>query len=133
MLKFDHIRYGTICVKSDEKVAPNRQKEVHGMSNENSHLFVCETNIPSVYNFGAMNLKPDNFGHDAGYVWSSRVGVLNKEFGTDFVEVYVNNYAGYCMSVNDLKRLMPAEYSFKKVIRFESQEPYYEVVDEVAG
>ena len=127
MLKFDCIRYGTICIRSDEKVVADTNKEVYGASNTETHLFVCETNIPTVYHFGARNLKPDNFGHGVGYVWSSRVGCLNLEFGTDFVEVYVNNCAGFCMRVSDLERLMPVWYYFKKVVRYESKEPYYEV------
>ena len=95
-------------------------KEVDGGT-----LYVKKTSMDGVFTYGLRSNR-DYMGHGAGYVWSSRVGCLNLEFGTDFVEVVINN-ACFCMSATDLIKYLPEGCYFERVERFDDNEPYYNI------
>lgn len=93
---------------------------------EGGDLTVGYTNIEKVYRYGLISNR-ESWGHGPGYVWSSRVGCLNLVFETDFVEVVINNCAGYCMHSTDLIKLLPEGCYFERVECFEDKEPYYKL------
>ena len=114
-------------LKSDERIKGTDEvvfsKECkdgleHGM------LFVKATTNPEVFHYGFRQMG-EGIYHGDGYVWSSRVGVLNIEFDQDFVEVIIDNCAGYCMHLEDAKKYLPEGYHFEKRIMFKEEEVYY--------
>lgn len=79
-------------------------------SDDEEFLFIKETNIKGIYSFGMEQLK-DSYDHKAGYIWSSRASVMNKEFGTALTEVVLKYKDGstdgrFSMDVYYLKPLM---------------------------
>lgn len=85
-MRFDFMGYnntpyivGEEALKTGEVVL---EKEV-----EDGTYFVRKTNIEGIFKYGFRQSKEDIFGNPAGYVWSSRAGVMNKEFDVALVEV----------------------------------------------
>ena len=133
MLTFERIHgYSHVVqLKSDERIVEKSDivmsKEVVD-DRERGLLFVKATSHPKVFHYGCRQIG-DGIYHGDGYVWSSRVGVLNLEFDEDFVEVHIDCRAGLCMHKADLEELLPEGMSLKKVIMFEDKEPYYRPVE----
>jgi hypothetical protein len=126
MLKFEGKSfYGDdIHLSSDVNPKGNLDEVYYTKGVSGGELSVGYTNIEKVYTYGLISNR-DYMGHGPGYVWSSRVGCLNLEFGTDFVEVVINNCAGYCMHSTDLIKLLPDGCYFERVECFDDKEPYY--------
>ena len=85
-MRFDFMGYnntpyiiGEEDLKTEEVVL---EKEV-----EDGAYFVRKTNIEGIFKYGFRQKESDIFGNSAGYVWSSRAGVMNKEFDVALVEV----------------------------------------------
>lgn len=85
-MRFDFMGYnstpyiiGEEDLKTGEVVL---EKEV-----EDGTYFVRKTNIEGIFKYGFRQNKEDYMGNPAGYVWSSRAGVMNKEFDVALVEV----------------------------------------------
>ena len=93
---------------------------------DGGELVVGYTDIEKVYCYGLISNR-ESWGHGPGYVWSSRVGCLNLEFGTDFVEVVIDNCAGYCMHKDDLLELLPNGCYFEREECFDDKEPYFKL------
>lgn len=115
---------GNIHLKSDIHPKYSFNDVYMSRDVDGGELIVAYSNIDRVYHYGLISNR-EECGHGPGYVWSSRVGVLNLSFGTDFVEVVINGCAGYCMSSKDLIKLMPDGCYFERVESFEDKEPYY--------
>ena len=128
MLKFERKNfYGDdIRLTSDVKLEYRFDDIFMTRDVEGGELRVSYTNIDGVYRYGLISNR-ECCGHGPGYVWSSRVGCLNLFFGTDFVEVVINNCAGYCMSSADLIKLLPDGCYFERVECFDNNEPYYKL------
>lgn len=111
-LKITSIVHGTPWIEVDKELIGEVKSTDYCFtkSNDETFLFVKESNVKGIYSFGAEQLK-DSYDHSAGYVWSSRASVMNKEFGTTLTEV-VLKHAGcgtdgrFSMDVYYLKPLM---------------------------
>ena len=111
-----------------QKVEYNRPNFdfVETLENGHSKIFVARTNYPEVFVYGAIQLN-DNYEHEAGYVWSSRVGVLNKYFNKDYVDVVIDNSI-YAMRVRDASKYLPKGYRFVREINVFDNEPTYRLI-----
>lgn len=71
--------------------------------------FVRKTNIEGIFKYGFRQNKEDAFGNPAGYVWLSRAGVMNKEFGVALIEVVYSKNNSHCPTAcsMDLAHLEP--------------------------
>lgn len=78
-------------------------------------VFVEKTNVAGVYVYGAKQLK-DSANHKAGYIWSSRPGVLNGLFNTHFVGVVIDNASFYVMPVKEATKYLPVGYRYVQKI-----------------
>ena len=126
MLKFKRLGYGdAIFLESDCAITVTNENHMTYEANDGT-LFVSKTSDPTVFHYGLISNK-EQYGHAPGYVWSSRVGCLNLVFGTDFVEVVIDNRAGFCMHSTDVLKLLPDGCSFEKQLKFEDNEPYYKL------
>jgi hypothetical protein len=111
MLKLERI--GTIngspeyYISCDEKIE-NRVK-IHSrlVEKETEELFCYSTNVEGVYSFGCKQLTNGVF-HEAGYIWSSRPGCINGEFGTKLVEATINGVGYWYIDIEVLKPLVEA-------------------------
>lgn len=129
MLTFTNIHgYSNVVeLHSDDKIMGTGEiimsKEVKdGL--EKGLLFVKTTSNPKVFTYGFKQIG-DGIFHGDGYVWSSRVGCLNNTFGQDFVEVWIDNNATFCMHKDDLQELLPEDYTLEKRVMFKDNEVYY--------
>lgn len=126
MLKIDRIdkingepAYWLSCdeeIKSDVKI---HSALVEGDKEE---LFCKSTNVEGIYKYGAKQLTNGVF-HDAGYIWSSRTGCINGQFGTMLTEVVVNG-ASVAIDINVLKDL--TEKFTGKTFIIEQYYPFYD-------
>ena len=141
MLKIDKVatingspRYYISC---DEKI--EHLEKIHSklVERETEELFCESTNVDGIYYFGCKQLKEGN-GHGAGYVWSSRAGCINGQFGTQLYDDCVINGVGYWHADINLIKTLMEEYTGKKY-RIEQyynfydkdkEEPVYRLVEE---
>ena len=94
-MRFDFMGYnntpyivGEEDLKTEEIVL---EKEV-----EDGTYFVKKTHIDGIFTYGFRQNKEDYMGNPAGYVWSSRAGVMNKEFDIALVEVVYSKNNSHC-------------------------------------
>ena len=107
------------------------------VKNNTSELFCYDTTVPGIYSFGCKQLT-DGVYHEAGYVWSSRSGCINGQFGMQLIEVVINGVYRN-IDINVLKPLVE-EYSNKEydIQKFyfgfdkDKEEPYYKLVEKGA-
>ena len=127
------VRYELTC---DEKVEIKEKIYSKLVDNGRSELFCESTNIEGVYHFGCKQLT-DSYDHKAGYIWSSRAGCINGQFGTQlYDDTSVNNSWIYHLDINILKPLVE-EFTGKKyrIEQFyssydkEKEEPRYKLVE----
>lgn len=116
----ERITYG-----QDDIVLSKIYKDEKGK--EEGELFVKSTSHSEVFRYGYRQIGDDIY-HKDGYIWSSRVGLLNIEFNQDFVEVVIDSCGGYCMHLEDAKKYLPEEYHFEKKVMFKEEEIYYYVM-----
>ena len=96
--------------------------------------FVRKTNIEGIFKYGFRQKEADIFGNSAGYVWSSRAGVMNKEFDVALVEVVYSKNNSHCpMSCSmDLAHLEPllegTEYMIDWTPREDDTDVVYRIV-----
>lgn len=76
---------------------------------EDGTYFVRKTNIDGIFTYGFKQSKEDYSGNPAGYVWSSRAGVMNKEFDVALVKVVYKKEGSpsYTSCAIDLVHLEP--------------------------
>ena len=139
MLKFKEVTRHRVYFDTDETIKDNYYDESlkFVLTHEDGEykLFTKETSMKDLFTYGAIQLKDgySQWDHKAGYVWASRVGCLNKQFGTQFIEVNVGS-RGYAMDVNLVKKLVEEQtgdkYSIVEDICFDDKEPYYNLVKE---
>ena len=127
------VRYVLEC---DEEVEIKEKIYSKIVDNGRSELFCESTNVEGVYHFGCKQLK-DSYDHGAGYVWSSRAGCINGQFGTQlYDDTSVNGRWGLHLDVNILKPLVE-EFTGKKYkievfyssYDKEKEEPRYKLVE----
>ena len=125
MLKFKGIhQYSQVIIlESDEEIKSTNNKVLTKLVDDGL-LYVRETTHPEIFSYGLVQLE-DGIYHKAGYVWSSRVGVLNIMFDEEFVEVNIGHCAGYCMRKSDVEKLLPENIELTKKIMFEDDEVYF--------
>ena len=124
MLKLDYVGYsnkphlsGEAKLKVGEKVL---EKEV-----DEGNLWIRATNIEGIFEYGLTD--------ETGYVWSSRTGVLNKEFDVALIECCYKSIDGVsyrCCAIDFAhldEILRDSDYRLDPVpeLCFEEEEPYY--------
>lgn len=104
-----------IQIKGDIDIRPITR--IMERDTDNKHtLFIRNTNIDGFYDFGLQAHEADYWGNPAGYVWSSRAGVVNKVFGVKLVDVYYNSMC-IAISVDKLTELLDLDrYYIKEYI-----------------
>ena len=125
MLKFVRLRNDGPDIIIDNELFEKVVK-VHKFEDENMTLYLkkCDNGLYYFY----LTQDYDSEEHEKGYHWSSRVGVVNKYFNTELIQVSVD-YSSYMysMDINDLKRILPFYYKVIKEEKWEG-EIYYSVV-----
>lgn len=106
-MRFDSMGYNTPYIVGEEDLKTEEivlKKEV-----KDGTYFVRKTNIEGIFNYGFEQSEADYLGNPAGYVWSSRAGVMNKEFGIALVEVVYKKDNSHCPKAcsMDLAHLEP--------------------------
>jgi hypothetical protein len=113
-MKVTYVSEDQFLIKIEYTGEDIRSGEYVGTKSDDEYfLFVKDTNVSGVYYFGCEQLK-DDYMHKAGYIWSSRAGVINDAFDMALKEVCINNNACYSMDVYYLKPLLE-EYFGKKI------------------
>jgi hypothetical protein len=123
MLKITKISGDTYYITSDEKIESTEIIESKVVEDGKEELYYKGTNVPGVFTFGCKQLT-DGVYHKAGYVWSSRTGVINGEFNTRLVYAVICGCGYWSIDVDTLKDLVE-EYTGKKY----SIEKYYNFYD----
>ena len=126
-------RYYISC---DEEVKVTEKIYSKIVDEGRSELFCESTNIEGIYHFGCKQLK-DRYDHKAGYVWSSRAGCINGQFGTQLSDdTLVNDSGIWHLDINILKILVEEftgkEYRIEQFYASydkEKEEPIYKLVE----
>lgn len=129
MLKIKDITYPNgsprFHISCDEKIVVKEKIHSKLVERDTEELFCESTNVPGVYHFGCMQLTA-SYDHGPGYVWSSRAGCINGQFGTQLYDDCVVDGASYWkLDIQTLKPLVE-EFTGKKYI----VEQYYTRYDE---
>lgn len=101
---------------------------------EDGTYFVRKTNIDGIFKYGFRQNKEDYFGNPAGYVWSSRASVMNKQFNLALIDVVYKREKSYLpiscsMDVAHLEQLLSGtEYTIDKSPRENDTDVVYRVV-----
>lgn len=132
-MRFDFMGYnntpyivGEEDLKSEEIVL---EKEV-----EDGTYFVRKTNIDGIFTYGFRQNKEDYIGNPAGYVWSSRAGVMNKAFDVALVEVCYKkegspSYTSCSMDLAHLEQLLEGtEYMIDWTSHEDATDVVYKIV-----
>ena len=123
MLGFKFIGHNDdLYFNSDENIK-GINEYVYTKEDEDGILFVRKTTNDKVFSYGFQSKKP-HYDQGAGYIWASRVGCLNLEFGTDFVDVVINS-CSFCMSAKDILEILPEGCYFERYEMFDDKEPNY--------
>ena len=135
MLKLDNVRnncgFFEVFITGDEKLII--EEEVLFVEDKESRLFVKKTNIPGIFTIGCKQIVDGFYGMPAGYVWASRVGVVNKEFDIALMECYYktaeeSSYRCCAIDLAHLEEVLEdSEYriDYTPKLHFEEKEPYY--------
>lgn len=128
MLKIEKIaiingspRYYISC---DEKLVEGERIHSRVVDGGDGELFCSKTNVPDIYYFGCKQLE-DDYDHKAGYIWSSRAGCINGQFGTQLYDDCVINGVGYWHADINLIKTLVEEYNGKKY-RIEQYYNFYD-------
>ena len=139
MLKLERIaningspRYYISC---DDKIVVKEKIHSKLVERNTEELFCETTNIDGLYHFGCKQLK-DSYDHGAGYIWSSRAGCINGQFGTQLYDDCVVDGVGYWhLDMNTLKSLVEEftgeKYNIEQYYNRwdnEKEEPLYRLV-----
>lgn len=132
-MRFDFMGYNnTPYIVGDEDLKTEEivlEKEV-----EDGTYFVRKTNIDGIFTYGFKQNTADCFGNPAGYVWSSRAGVMNKEFDIALVEIVYSQNNSHCPKAcsMDLAHLEPllegTEYMIDWTPREDDTDVVYRIV-----
>lgn len=93
------------------------QKIVHSFEDDEGTLFVSATENPYLFRYGYRQKKADCDGNPAGYVWSSRPGCLNQQFGTDYMTVLHQSDGTLVASAKVIETLLPEGYYINRYER----------------
>ena len=63
--------------------------------------------------------------HKAGYIWSSRPGVINQHLAVQIIGAYVNGCAGRAVTVEAAKKLLPKNF---ELVKLNNIEPTYIII-----
>lgn len=127
------LRYYISC---DEKIEAVEKIHSKLVERETEELFCESTNVDGIYYFGCKQLREGN-GHGAGYVWSSRVGCINGQFGLQlYDDCVINDVGGWHADINLLKTLMEDYTGMKYTVEQyypgydkDKEEPNYKLVE----
>jgi hypothetical protein len=123
MLKLDYVDCSSKPYLSGINKLVTGEKVLEKVTDEGT-LWVRATNIEGVFRFGLTD--------ETGYSWSSRTGVLNKEFDVALIECYYRHddrsYMCCAIDFAHLDEILKGtEYKLDPVpeLWFENKEPYY--------
>ena len=132
-MRFDFMGYNnTPYIVGEEDLKTGEvvlEKEV-----KDGTYFVKKTNIDGIFTYGFRQNKEDYMGNPAGYVWSSRAGVMNKEFDVALIEVVYSKNNSHCpMACSmDLAHLEPllegTDYKIDWAPREDNTDVVYRIV-----
>lgn len=132
-MRFDFMGYNnTPYIVGEEDLKTGEvvlEKEV-----KDGTYFVKKTNIDGIFTYGFRQNKEDYMGNPAGYVWSSRAGVMNKEFDVALIEVVYKKENSCCpmscsMDLAHLEQLLSGtEYAIDKSPREDGADVVYKIV-----
>lgn len=107
MLKLEAVRDSRIYLVGDTKL--ETLDKVMFKIYEDSELFVRKTNIDGIFKYGSIQLSDYCMGHKKGYIWSSRVSVMNKAFDIKLAEACYKKEGipSYVTCAIDLDHLEP--------------------------
>lgn len=99
----------TPYIIGEEKLEVKERVMEHATSE--GTYFIRRTNIEGIFTYGFEQNKPDFMGHSAGYVWSSRCGVMNKVFDTALIEINYKkegapSYQSCAINLADLENIL---------------------------
>ena len=83
-IKIDALRNNDIYLVGDEKLETG--EVVMSQSDGEHEAFIRCTNIEGIFKYGIKQIHDDGLGHQAGYTWASRAGVMNKKFDIAIIE-----------------------------------------------
>jgi hypothetical protein len=122
-------------ITSSEKIKENGK--IYSAVIGDEELFCNDTNVEGIYSFGCRQLT-DGVFHGKGYVWSSRPGCINGEFGTKLIEANINGAGYWYIDIEVLKPLVEAytglSYDIQEYHAFydkDFKEPIYKLVERV--
>lgn len=101
---------------------------------EDGTCFVRKTNIEGIFTYGFKQKNADYLGNPAGYIWSSRAGVMNKEFDIALVEVFYKKENSHCprscsMDLAHVEQLLEGtEYMIDLTPRENNTDVVYKIV-----
>lgn len=96
-----------------------------------SELFLQETNIKGVYRYGLKQLK-DTADHKAGYIWTSRTGVINHVFSKRMTEIVIDSWGGFCVDANELSEFVnnkQKDITYTSVYEYNAGDEIFELQD----
>lgn len=107
-MQFDFMGYNNTPYIIGEEDLKTEEVVLEKEANDGTY-FVRKTNIEGIFKYGFRQNKEDFMGNPAGYVWSSRAGVMNKEFDVALVEVCYKKEgsSSYTSCSMDLAHLEP--------------------------
>lgn len=93
-MRFDFMgKDGMLRITGEEKLTTIGR--VMEKTESDGTYFIKNTNIEGIFDYGFQQNKEDYFGNPAGYVWSSRAGVMNKLFDVALVEICYKQEGSY--------------------------------------
>lgn len=140
MLKLEKISNINGCpryyISCDEKIVIKEKIHSKLVQRDTHELFCENTNVDGLYHFGCKQLVA-SYDHGPGYVWSSRAGCINGQFGMKlYDECIINGVFGWHLDMNTLKSLVEEftgkEYDIQQhIIPWDRKddEPTYRLVE----
>ena len=118
MLKFDFMGYNYPHISGD--VSLKAQDIIKEKAYKQGTLRIKSSNVKDIYFIGYTQ-EVDTWEKKAGYTWSSRTSVVNREFNTTLTEVCYKtakdiSYQVAVIDINLLQSILPADYYIKKDI-----------------
>ena len=90
---------------------------------DNSTLFAKVT-ASGACQYG-LQQNSDGPEHKAGYVWSSRPGVVNQHLAVQIIGAHVNGCAGRAVTIEAAKKILPKNFI---LVRSDDIEPTYIII-----
>lgn len=83
-MRVEYVNYSGIYLVGEEDLEV--KSRIFEKDTSEGELFINNTNIEGLVTYGLIQKVADAY-HDAGYIWSSRPAVMNKNFGLKLIDV----------------------------------------------